>query len=83
MWSSDRREWAGRCDRWVKNFIKAGATSIQLIGTAGDGVAWIDRQIGQSWDRLAIHVRRDLWLVNVPEFSTPMRSAELPQGEKR
>lgn len=83
LWSSDRRALTSRCTSWVTTVMQAGIASIELVGTAGDAVTWVDRQIGRSWDRLAVHVKRDLWLVNAPAFSAPMRSAELPQGDKR
>lgn len=83
LWSSDRRAWVARCGRWTAGILQAVAGALESVGTAGNCAAWLDRQVGRSWDRLVTQVKRDLWLVTVPDLAIPMRSAELPQGEKR
>lgn len=83
LWSSDRLAWKKRCQSWTTNLLNSSVATMELGSYAADGVQWIDRQLGRSWDRMANQVRRELWLVTVPSLAVPVRSAELPQGEKR
>lgn len=78
-----RRELSARVKQIAATVVQLGPAAITRVLRALDELAWVERRLDEGLSSLATRVKRELWLVTVPQLPSNLRSAELPQGEKR